>query len=75
MLQRDYWLCPFCDEGTIEILIRLSIYSLKRVKNGRYGYHSQKLKKEIIILTQNCPNCANQKKRLKRNGERKEISK
>jgi len=30
MLQRDYWPCPFCDKGAIEVLIRPSVLSTKR---------------------------------------------
>lgn len=67
MLQRDYWLCPFCDKGTIKILIRPSTFSLKRVKSGKgRATIPRKSKEEIVILTKNCPSCGKSKEEIEK---------
>ena len=57
-LQKEYWTCPFCGEGQIEVLIRPTTYSVKRsaVRGGRKtSFH--KVKEEVVILTEKCPVC------------------
>ena len=67
MLQRDYWSCPFCDKGIIEILIRPSVLSAKRAacRAGRStSWH--RTKEEIVILTKSCPNCGKSKEEIEK---------
>lgn len=58
MLQRDYWQCPFCEKGMIEILLRPATFSFKKVKSGKgKATISRKIKEEIMILTAQCSVC------------------
>jgi len=38
-LERDYWPCPFCDKGMLEVLIRPRTV---RIKKAYGGYRSGK---------------------------------
>jgi hypothetical protein len=67
MLQRDYWPCPFCDKGIIEILTRPPTFSLKRVKSGKgRATIPRKSKEEIVILTSKCSNCGRSKEEIEK---------
>jgi len=58
-LERDYWPCPFCDKGVIEILMRPTSYRFKKSTGGKGGRATvkRKVNQEIIIVSQSCPVC------------------
>ena len=66
-LQREYWTCPFCNEGQIEVLIRPPAYSVKRsaVRGGRKTTF-RKVREEIVILTEKCPVCGKSREAIRK---------
>ena len=67
-LQRDYWPCPFCDKGIIEVLIRPSTWSAKRSKGGKAGIKTtwSRTKEEVVVLTQKCPVCGKSREEIEK---------
>ncbi|MEM5832428.1 MAG: hypothetical protein QXI09_01385 [Candidatus Aenigmatarchaeota archaeon] len=73
-LQKEIWECPFCGEETIEVLRRPSTYVVKRsaVRGGRKtSYH--KVKEEVIVLSETCPNCGKKKEEIERKWREEQI--
>jgi len=66
-IQKEYWTCPFCGEGQIEVLIRPAVYSMKRsaVRGGRkVTFH--RVREEIVILSEKCPVCGKSAKEIEK---------
>jgi len=58
MLERQYWPCPFCEEGQIEVVIRPRTVCAKRtaLRGGKkISFH--KVREEIVILSEKCNVC------------------
>lgn len=68
MLQQDYWPCPFCNKGTIEVLIRPSVLSAKRSRSAAAGSKIswKRTKEEIVILTEKCSNCGKSREEIEK---------
>lgn len=68
MLQRDFWPCPFCDEGVIEVLVRPMTYSAKRSRSAAAGSKITwtRIKEEVVILTEKCPKCSKPREDIKK---------
>ena len=74
MLQQDYWPCPFCGKGIIEVLIRPSVLSAKRTA-CRAGKSTslRRTKEEVVVLTEKCSNCGKSKEEIEKKW-REEVS-
>jgi hypothetical protein len=59
MLERDYWPCPFCENGIIEVLIRPASYKIHKVITGKGGRGNirRNVKEEVVILSEKCNIC------------------
>jgi len=57
-LERDYWPCPFCGKGTIEVMIKPSVMSAHRTacRAGR-GTSLRRTKSESFIVSDACTVC------------------
>ena len=57
-LDRDWWPCPFCDKGNIEVMIKSSVFSAKRTscRAGR-GTTMRKTKSQSFVVSDKCPVC------------------
>jgi len=68
MLEKDYWYCPFCEKGTIEVLIRPSSYRFHRVITGKGGRGTIKrsVKEEIVILSERCNVCGKTREEIEK---------
>jgi len=67
VLQCDYWPCPFCDKGIIEVLIRPPVLSAKRTacRAGRStSWH--RMREEVVILSDKCPQCGKSKEEIEK---------
>jgi len=66
-VQKEYWECPFCHEGQIEVLIRPTVYSMKRsaVRGGRkVSFH--RVREEIVVLSESCPVCGKSREEIEK---------
>jgi len=73
-IQKETWECPFCGAESIEVMIRPSTYVAKRsaVRGGRkISYH--KVREEIVILTENCPNCGKKREEIEKKWKEEQI--
>ena len=59
LLDRDYWPCPFCDKGVIEVLVRPKSYRLSKQTGGKGGRATvkRKVESQTIVLSQSCSVC------------------
>ena len=67
-IQKEYWPCPFCDKGIIEVLVRPSVYTIKKSWSAAAGSKSKRVKsrEEVIIITEKCPVCGKSAKEIKK---------
>jgi hypothetical protein len=67
ILQREGWVCPFCEKGIIEVLVKPSFYSIKKSWSAAAGSKSKRVRhrEEIVILTEKCPVCGKSAKEIK----------
>lgn len=58
MLDYEYWPCPFCGKGTIELMVKKGAFSAKRTacRAGR-GVTMRRSKSESVVVSDACPNC------------------
>lgn len=73
MLNKDYWLCPFCDKGTIEVLIRPSSYRHQRTYGAGKGSIFKRVSQDVTILTEQCSNCSKNSEEIEKEFRRKNI--
>jgi len=57
MLNKDYWTCPFCDKGIIEVLVRPSSYKHQRTYGAGKGSIFEKVSSQVVLLTEECSSC------------------
>jgi len=57
-LNYDYWPCPFCGKGSIEVMIKPSTFSAKRTacRAGR-STKMTRTREESFIVSEKCPAC------------------
>ena len=67
MFYKDYWPCPFCENGMIEVVVRPATFSAKRtaVRGGRKT-NLVKVKEEVAIVVEECPACHKKAKQIER---------
>lgn len=65
-LSHDYWPCPFCDKGIIEVLIRPKFYIHTRTYCGSKGSIFKRMKEMVIVTTEKCPNCGELAKKIEK---------
>ena len=67
-IQRDYWACPFCYKGIIEVIVRPTTYTAKRSKGGKAGMKTtwSKSKGEVVVLTKKCPVCGKTREEIEK---------
>lgn len=67
-VQKDYWPCPFCDKGIIEVLVRPSTLSAKRSRSAAAGSKTSwhRTREEIVILSEKCPNCGKSEEEIEK---------
>lgn len=73
-LQKEVWECPFCGTESIEVLVRPSTYVAKRsaIRGGRKTtYH--KVREEVVVLTEACPNCGKKKEDIEKKWREEQI--
>ena len=63
-LKTEYWSCPFCDKGKIEVMVRPASYSIRRSYGAGKGSIPQLTKEESTIVSEKCPNCGKIKKEI-----------
>lgn len=58
-LQRDYWPCPFCDKGIIELLVRPTTYVSSKQSGGKGGRATvkRKVESQTVVISQTCSVC------------------
>ena len=68
MLQRDYWPCPFCDKGIIEVLVKPPTYYAKRSRSAAAGSKTTwyRSKQEVIVVSEKCPKCGKSKEEIEK---------
>ena len=58
-IQRDYWPCPFCDKGIIEVIVRPPMLQARRSRSAAAGTKTKwyKSREEVVIVSKECPVC------------------